>query len=154
MLLTSNFYSVLYYNCEIWLSQALNARNKQQILSASANALKMLNNVSDLRISFTQLHKLEKRATPMSFANNKLSIQLFKIYNGGNMTEDWLGMNVQQNFNARNPKFFINDFSKLNVDENILSNRLTCLNNEVNLDWLDLSLTAFKLKAKSNFLGT
>ena len=39
MLLTSNFYSVLYYNCEIWLSQALNVRNKQQLLSASANAL-------------------------------------------------------------------------------------------------------------------
>ena len=35
MLLTSNFYSVLYYNCKIWLSQGLNVRNKQQILAAS-----------------------------------------------------------------------------------------------------------------------
>ena len=153
-LLTSNFYSVLYYNCEIWLSQALNVRNKQQLLSASANALKMLNNVSDPRISFAQLHKQEKRATPMSFEKYKLSIQLFKIYNGGTMIDDWLDMNVQQNFNARNPKFHINDFSKLKVGKNILSNRLTCLNNEVDLDWLNLSLIAFKLKAKKHFLDT
>ena len=69
------------------------------------------------------------------------------------MTEDWQDMNVQQNFNARNPKFHINDFSNLKVGKNILSNRLTCLNNEVNLDWLNLSLTAFKLKAEINFLG-
>ena len=41
MLLTSNFYSILYYNCEIWLSQGLNVRSKQQILAASAIALKL-----------------------------------------------------------------------------------------------------------------
>ena len=90
----------------------------------------------------------------MSFGKYKLSIQLFKIYNGGIMTEDWQDMNVQQNFNARNPKFHINDYSKLKVGKNILSNRLTCLNNEVKLDWLNLSLIAFKLKAKKHFLET
>ena len=37
-------------------------------------------------------------------------------------------------------------------NNDILSNRLTCLNNEVILDWLNLSLTAFKLKAKKHFL--
>ena len=90
----------------------------------------------------------------MSFGKYKLLIQLFKIYNGGTMIEDWLDMNVQQNFNARNSKFHINDFSKLKVGNNILSNRLTCLNNEVELDWLNLSLIAFKLKAKKHFLDT
>ena len=28
MLLTFNFYSILYYNCEVWLSQGLNSRHK------------------------------------------------------------------------------------------------------------------------------
>ena len=60
MLLTSNYYSILYYNCEIWLSQGLNVRSKQQILAASAMALKTLNNVHDIRISFSQLHRTEK----------------------------------------------------------------------------------------------
>ena len=85
MLLTSNFYSILYYNCEVWLSQGLNTRNKTLLLSASANALKILSNVSDIRVSFAQLHKIEKRALPMEFAKYRLSIQLHKIYNGNSM---------------------------------------------------------------------
>ena len=127
MLLTSNFYSVLYYNCEIWLSQGLNVRNKQQILAASSNALRILHNVSDIRISYLQLHNQEKRALPMHFGKYRLAIQLFKIYNDNNENEDWQDMNIQQNFNARNDNFHINDFSKLKVGKNILCNRLTCL---------------------------
>ena len=152
MLLTSNFYSVLFNNCEIWLSQGLNVRSKQQILSASANALKILSNRSDLRVSFAQIHSNEKRATPMNFANYRLSIQLNKIYNGSNDNDDWNDMNVQQNFNSRNEFFHINDFSNVKVGKNILCNRLTCLNGLIKLDWLNLSLIAFKLKAKSIFL--
>ena len=53
MLLTSNFYSILYYNCEVWLSEGLSPRHKQQLLAASANALKILNNISDLRTSLS-----------------------------------------------------------------------------------------------------
>ena len=153
MLLTSNFYSVLYYNCEIWLSQGLNVRNKQLILAASSNALRILNNMSDIRISYLQLHNQEKRALPMQFGKYRLAIQLFKIYNDSNENEDWQDMNIQQNFNARNDNFHINDFSKLKVGKNILCNRLTCLNRHVKLDWLNLSLTAFKLKLKSIFLN-
>ena len=75
--LTSNFYSILYYyNFEIWLSNGLNVRQKQQLLSTSAIALRMLNNASDLRTSFRQLHINEKRALPMDFAKYRLAIQL------------------------------------------------------------------------------
>ena len=114
-------------------------------------SLMILNNKSDLRVSFVQLHNQEKRATPMNFAKYKLSIQLHKIYNGNNENDDWQDMNVQQNFNARNENFHVIDCSNLRVGKNILCNRLTCLNNEIKLDWLNLSLTAFKLKAKSIF---
>ena len=152
MLLTSNYYSILYYNCEIWLSQGLNAKNKQQILPASAYALKILNNVRDIRTSFVQLHKFEKRAMPMDFAKYRLAIQLHKIYNGTSMEDDWIDMNTQQNYNARNKMFHINDNSRLMVGKNIISNRLTVLNNQVNLDWLNLSLISFKLKVKDLFL--
>ena len=152
MLLTSNFYSVLYYNCKVWLSQELKGLIKQQILAASSNALKMINNVSDLRILYQQLHIQEKRATPMNFSKYRLAIQLFKIYNGVEENNDWVDMNVQQNFNARNEYFHINDASKVKVGRNILCNRLTCLNGEIKFDWLNLGLTAFKLKAKSIYL--
>ena len=152
MLLTSNFYSILYYNCEIWLSQGLNTRHKQQMLAASANALKILNNITDLRTSFAQLHSNEKRALPMDFAKYRLAIQLFKICNGYSLNDDQLGMNTQQNFNARNEVFQINDVSRIKIGTNILCNRLTILNRLIKLDWLNLSLIAFKLRVKSIFL--
>ena len=153
MLLTSNFYSIIYYNCEIWLSQGLHVRQKQQILSASATALKILNNVSDIRIDFTQLHNMEKRALPMNFAKYRLAVQLFKIYNDETRNDDWIDMNLQQNFNSRSRLFHINDYSNLRIGKNILANRLPTLNNQINLDWLNLSLNAYKLKVKDLFLN-
>ena len=151
MLITSNFYSVLYYNCEIWLSNDLNGRIKQHILAASANALKLLNNVSDLRTSFAQLHCQEKRAMPLIFSKYTLAILLYKIYNNDCFDDDWQDMNAQQNFNARMEMFQVSDFSRLKVGKNILCNRLSILNNQINLNWLNLSLTSFKLKVKSIF---
>ena len=152
MLLTANFYSVLFYNCEIWMSEGLHARQKQLLLSASANALKLLGNVQDIRISFAQRHIYQKRAMPMDFSKYKLSIQLYKIYNGNDMDNEWLDMNTQQNFNSRLKLFQINDFSKTRVGRNIIANRMTVLNNQINLDWLNLSLISFKLKVKNLFL--
>ena len=122
------------------------------ILAASSNALKIINNVSDLRISYLQIHRQEKRATPMNFAKYKLAVQLHKIYNKAEENDDWLDMNENQNFNARNEYFHIHDASRLKVGKNILCNRLPCLNGEIKLDWLNLSSTAFKLKAKSIYL--
>ena len=108
--------------------------------------------MSDLRISYQQLHIQEKRATPMNFAKYKLAIQLHKIYNKAEENEDWLDMNVQQKFNARNGKFHINDYSRTKVGRNLICNRLTCLNGQLKLEWLNLTTLAFKIKAKSIFL--
>ena len=113
----------------------------------------MLNNVNDLRTSYMQLHKNEKRALPMDFAKYKLAIQLFKICNSNSTDENWMDMNIQQNFNARTEMFHIDDYSKLLVGRNIISNRLTVLNNQVELDWLNLSLNSFKLRVKDLFLS-
>ena len=60
-LITSNFYSQLYYNCEIWLMPSLSPVLKQQVLAASSRALRLLNNTSGLRTSYEQLHKLKGR---------------------------------------------------------------------------------------------
>ena len=66
--------------------------------------------------------------------------------------DDWLDMNEQQNFNARNENFHINDSSRTKVGRNMLCNRLTCLNGDIKLNWLNYTPLAFKLKAKSIFL--
>ena len=95
---------------------------------------------------------MEKRALPNDLMQYKLSIQLYKVYNGDNMNDDWQDMNVQQNFIARNNLFLISDYSKLKVGKNVLANRLRILNNQIDLDWFNLSLNSFKIKMKNVFL--
>ena len=82
----------------------------------------------------------------MDFGRYRMAIQLYKTYNAVEMNEDWVDMNLQQNFNARNRIFQINDYSRLKIGRNILCNRLNELNNQVDLDWLNQSLISFKLK--------
>ena len=48
--------------------------------------------------------------------------------------------------------YSINDCSNIRLGKNIIANRMTVLNNLINLDWLNLSLIAFKLKVKELFL--
>ena len=152
LLLTSNFYSILYYNCEIWLMQSLSPALKQHLLAASSMALRLLNNRSDLRISYDQLHKIHKRATPINVMKYRQSIQLFKIYNNDNQSDDWIDLNFQQNFNARNDNIQIYDVSRLKVGKNLIINRLSILNGQIKLDWLNLGLNSFKIKMKQLFM--
>ena len=63
-----------------------------------------------------------------------------------------MDLNFQQNFNQRMNTVQIIDKSRLRIGRNVLMNRLPILNNEINFDWLNLSLNSFKLKSKSLFL--
>ena len=57
-LITSNFYSVLFYNAEIWLLPKLNKILKTNLLSSSANALKICTPYYDYTMSFNFLHTI------------------------------------------------------------------------------------------------
>ena len=92
---------------------------KQHLLAASSNALKLLNNKSDLRISYDQLHRLHNRALPLDMMKYRLAIQLFKIYNGYIINDDWMDMNMLQNFNARLNCVQISDLSNLKIGKTL-----------------------------------
>ena len=67
---TNNFYSSLFYNSEIWLSQLLDHNSKQSLLSALARALPL--------------------TMPL---NNRLisnALQLYKLFNTCNHSKDWI----------------------------------------------------------------
>ena len=85
-------------------------------------------------------------------AQHRMAIQLYKVYNGTMDSEDWMDLNFQQNFNQRMNTVQIIDKSRLRIGRNVLMNRLPILNNEINFDWLNLSLNSFKLKSKSLFM--
>ena len=137
-LLTSNFYSILYYNCEIWLQPGLNSNLKSQLLSASAKALQICDSKTDVGISFEQLHLVHKRANPQKMMTYRLALQLFKIHNSTTQNNDWLDYNFQQNFNNRMNKVQIIDRSSLRIGRNNMMNRMTCLNGKIDFDWLNL----------------
>ena len=151
-LLTSNFYSVLYYNAEIWMIPSLHSNTKKHLLSCSAQALKLLGNNSDLRISHEQLHTINARATPNQMMLYKHSLLLFKVFNQKQESDDWMDLNWNQSFNNRSTRVKLFDISNVRVGRNILSNRLTVINNKIEYDWLNKSLNSFKLICKSLFL--
>ena len=150
-LITSNFYSVLYYNSEVWLLLTLKASIKQKLLSASSEALRLCSRM-DWTTSFEMLHTINKRATPMSIMKYKHSIELYRLYNSGEEREDWIDLNFQQNFNNRNEFINVIDTSTIRVGKNMLVNRLTILNGQIKHAWMNYSIDTYKVKCKNLFL--
>ena len=151
-LLTSNFYSILYYNSDVWLIPSLKPQLKQQLLSASAKALRICTNNYDNLMSFDQIHAINKRATPSQILKYKHSLLLFKIWNDPIYSQEWLALNFQQNFNARNSTVMIYDTSKIKIGKNSPTNRLKIINGLIKYDWLNLSLNSYKIKCKQLFI--
>ena len=60
ILLDSHFYSVLYYNANVWLTPNLSSDMKQNLLSISATALRSCLMHEGFDISFENLHKTHK----------------------------------------------------------------------------------------------
>jgi hypothetical protein len=57
-LVTENYYSILYYNSEIWHIPNLKPQLKQMLLSVSAKALKLCMKKTDPRLSFNKIHEI------------------------------------------------------------------------------------------------
>ena len=76
-LITSNFYSVLYYNSEVWQIPTLNQSLKNYLLTASSRALKLFANRMTYvwMLSFKNLHEMAGCATPEKLTSNKLALQ-------------------------------------------------------------------------------
>ena len=147
-LLTSNYYSILYYNSEIWHLPTLSPHLKQKLLSSSANALKLCLTALPPNTSFETIHNLTKWATPLQITIYKHALQLYKLYNTNIMTEDWISLNHQQVSNGRNEKFQVFNISNYKVGQNLLVNRFKSLNNKIQFSWFNDSYNTFKLKCK------
>lgn len=152
-LLTSNYFSKLYYGSEVWQTPKLNANSKKQLLSASANAIKLCETHYNPEISYINLHRKHDRALPNQFYMYRHSLLLFKLFNNMIPENDWCDLNLQI-VNTRRQKFFeIQNTSSYKVGNNILCNRLSCLNGKIELNLLNLSLDSYKVKCKELFLS-
>ena len=93
------------------------------------------------------------RGTPIQMMKYKHSLLLFKLYNDTLQSEDWMDLNWNQSFNNRSTKVRLFDTSNIRIGKNILSNRLTIVNSQIEYDWLNKSLNSYKLICKLLFLS-
>ena len=106
-LVTANLYSVLYYNSEVCYSQSLNPHCKQQLLSPSANALKLSSTSYDEHISCRNLQIINNRATPTQKMHYKHELLLFKLYNKKEPIQECVKLNFQQRLTSCQTHFKI-----------------------------------------------
>ena len=151
-LLTSNFFSILYYNSEIWHLPSLKPTLKQKLKSASARALKVCNRLVDNSMSFEAVHELCKRATPCKMQKYKLAICLHKLYNIEFNPIEFYLLNFNQILTSRQRNFSIVKSNRTRVGLNSLANRLHILNGIIPLEWLNLSIETFKVRCKKLLL--
>ena len=151
-LLTSNFYSILYYNSEIWHIPALKPYLKNLILAASSKALKICDPYCPPHTSYLDLHSKNLRATPAQFLMYKHSLLLYNVYNNHTPPTDWMDINFNQNFNSRDQNFRVFNNSNYKVGKNKISERLCILNGKIPLEWLNLEKDTFKINCKLKFL--
>ncbi len=145
-LLTANFYSILFYNSEIWHIPTLNPHSKQLLLAASSKALKLCIKDYTVLYSYENILTLTKRATPQQLSTFKHAIRLFKLYNKTMSTSDWVKLNFQQILTSRQTNFMVIQNNNYKIGNNLLCNRLT------HLFWLSLPFEKFKLNCKERFL--
>ena len=151
-LLTSNYYSILYYNCEVWLLNSLKINLKYKIFAASAKALRMSLHYPKHNISYLNLHLISNRATPNMFGNYKLALLLHKLYNSKIPSEEWLHLNFDQILTTRQTHFMTNVNINCVTGKNALTNRLNHLNGKILLEHLNYGINQFKIECKKIFL--
>ena len=147
-MLTSNFYSILYYNSEIWHLPSLKPTLKQKLLSASARALKVCNKFIDNTMSFEAIHESCKRATPCKMQKYKLAICSYKLYNVEFNSIEFYLLNNYQVVTSRQRNFVIIKGNRTRVGLNSLAYRLHTINGIIPLEWLNLSIESFKVRCK------
>ena len=89
-LVTSNFYSILYYNSEIWHLQSLKSNLKHKFLSSLAKAIKICVKYCTRDVSFIDVHNMFNRATPEKFILYKHALSLFKLIKSPIQTTEWV----------------------------------------------------------------
>ena len=143
----SNYYSILYYNADIWLKPSLSLNIYEQLLSASAAPLKLIYSNVDHQVSYKRLHTICNRATQCQVTQYKHSLLLLKSYNDQQQGTDWLSNNFDQNFDNRTNTLFF-ETNRYKIGNNLLANRLKVINGVVSYDMLNLSYEQLKIKSQ------
>ena len=82
----------------------------------------------------------------------KQAILEHKLYNQSGPGSDWVDLNFNQILTSHHKNFQITKTIKYKAGNNLLSSRLTVVNNKIELNDFNLSLETFKIKYKNQML--
>jgi hypothetical protein len=148
VLITSFFYSRLYYSSQVWLIPSLKGSLKSKLFSASGAALRLL----DRDMSFRALHKKYNRATPTQFQKYTTAISLYDLIKNKIPEDEWINLQFNIQNEQRNTKLSFHVNNRLKCGLNCLSNRFKSITNEINKQWIDMTRDAFKTKCKKRLI--
>ena len=152
MLITSLFYSKLYYGSEVWhLPERTVAQNKM-LKYASANALRIITNEITIFHTHTQIHNMTRRALPDQMMKYKHALLMYKLFRQCTPETEFIQLNFQANLSQRQLHHSFVRTQNYTVGNNILLNRLCCLNNTINKSMTNETYLTYKLKCKALFL--
>ena len=139
-LLTSLFYSKLYYGSEVWHIPGRTLTQNKKLKLASANAIKSCNKNLTIFHTNTQIHAAADRALPDQMMKYKHAISMYRLFNNCQPETEFVQLNFQYNQNMRlnHANFFIRQ--NYESGKNILLNRLSHLNDIIEKSWLEQSL--------------
>ena len=147
------YYSKLYYGSEIWHLPGLTLKLKKNIKMASANACKQCIPRDNAQLlTHTEIHTLAKRAMPEDMCMYKHALMLYKLLRNDLCDDEMMYLNFQIADNRRSTKFNFIKNQKYDVGKNILLNRMHILNDKIEKNLLNLTLSSYKVKCKELFL--
>ncbi len=103
-------------------------------------------------ISFLQLHRTTGRATPNLFGKYRLALKLYKTFNNRLPEKEWLDLTFVQTNARRQIEINILRSNRPQIGLNTFANKFHELNGMIPLEWLNGSVTSFKLLCKLKFL--
>ena len=154
ILLDSQFYSVLYYNSVIWLTNEIKASLKHELLSISANALRTCIMRDNFDISFINIHAKCKKCTPSQIALYQSALKLHKNINESqdDLSFEQITVLNQTICTSRQINFQISRSNNYKIGMNTTANKFYALSNTIGLNLLNLTYVHFKKIMKIQFL--
>jgi hypothetical protein len=151
-LITSLFFSKLYYGSEVWHLPDLPESLKKSLKKCSANALKICLNGINQFTTHTEIHNLAERSLPHTFCLYKHALLMYKLFNSCVPDLEYFHLNFQLLDNQRSNKLCYRKSINHEAGNNILLNRFAHLNNKIEKDWLNMNFLAYKIRCKALFL--
>jgi hypothetical protein len=81
-----------------------------------------------------------------------ISFLLYKVFNSNDPSKDWLDLTNQIICTRRQTTFETFKYCNYKIGNNILANKIKCINQKIQLDFLNLPYPSFKYEMKNVFL--